>query len=164
MPVTMASSSVEPFTVTWKPLLVSTLLALDSVMCSTLGTLTCCLPRDTQMVTDVPSSTVLPEPGSRRVTEPESTESEYSFSTLTVPMPALLSCSITESFDCPTRLSGILVMPDEIYNVMIVPLVCLEFAAGSVLTTLSFSTVPLSTVLTLPTLKPADSRTDLASS
>lgn len=66
MPVTMASSSVEPFTVTWKPLLVSTLLALDSVMCSTLGTLTCCLPRDTQMVTDVPSSTVLPEPGSIR--------------------------------------------------------------------------------------------------
>ena len=55
-------------------------------------------------------------------------------------------------------------MPDEMYSVMIVPLVCFEWAAGSVLTTLSFSMEALSTVRTLPTLKPAASRMDFASS
>ncbi len=50
------------------------------------------------------------------------------------------------------------------YSVMIVPFVCFELAAGSVLTTLSLSIVALSTVLTLPTVNPADSSIDLASS
>ena len=133
-------------------------------MPTTLGTLICCLPVDTQIVTAVPASTVLPTPGSTRVTAPEAMESEYSFSMVICVRPACLSCSMAESFGCPIRLSGILVMPDEMYSVMIVPLVCFELAAGSVLTTLSFSMDALSTVRTLPTLKPAASRMDFASS
>ena len=95
-------------------------------MPTTLGTLICCLPVDTQIVTAVPASTVLPTPGSTRVTAPEAMESEYSLSMVICVRPACFSCSITVSFGCPIRLSGILVMPDEMYSVMIVPLVCFE--------------------------------------
>ncbi len=111
-----------------------------------------------------PASTVLPEPGSTRVTAPAPTESEYSLSTVIWLNPACCSCAMAESFDWPTRLFGTCVIPDEMSRLMIVPLVCCVFASGSVLTTWSFCTDALSTVLTLPILNPAASRIDLASS
>ena len=161
---TLALSSVEPVTLTWNPLFCNRVWAALNVMPTTFGTLTCCLPTDTQMVTAVPAETVVPESGLIRVTKPASNESEYSFSMVIWVSPACLSVSITASLDWPTRLSGIWVIPDDMYSVMIVPFVCFELAAGSVLTTLSLSIVALSTVLTLPTVNPADSRSDFASS
>ena len=161
---TVASSSCGPLTLTWNPAASKMLFASASVELATNGTLTCCLPVDTQMVTAVPASTVLPEPGSMRVTAPDCTESEYSLSMVICVRPACLSCAMTESLPWPTRPSGILVIPDEIYSVMMVPLVCFECAAGLVFTTLSFSMEALSTVMTLPILKPAASRMPFASS
>ena len=94
---TVASSSCGPLTLTWNPAASKMLFASASVELATNGTLTCCLPVDTQMVTAVPASTVLPEPGSMRVTAPDCTESEYSLSMVICVRPACLSCAMTES-------------------------------------------------------------------
>ena len=75
------------------------------------------------------------------------------------------SLSSTVSLGWPTRPSGTLVMPEEMYSVIVVPLGCDVPEAGSVLTTLSFSMVALSAVfVTDDTLKPRSSSALRASS
>ena len=75
------------------------------------------------------------------------------------------SLSSTVSLGWPTRPSGTLVMPEEMYSVIVVPLGCDVPEAGSVPTTLFFSMVALSAVFVMDdTLKPSFSSASRASS
>ena len=77
--VTMAVSSSGPFTLTVNPSPSSCWRTEASVSpVEKVGTVTCSLPSETQTLMLARCSTVEPEPGSTRVTEPAAMVSEYS--------------------------------------------------------------------------------------
>ena len=128
------------------------------------GTVSCSLPLDTYTLMVDPCSIEVPGTGSRRVTAPEGTASEFSSST-DVLKPRSCNIFSTVSLDWPTKPSGTLVIPEEIYSRMVVPFDCLDPAAGLVRVTLSLDTVSLSSVWVLAaTLNPAASNAARASS
>ena len=131
---------------------------------TTEGTVTCSLPLDTYTLIVDPCSIEVPGTGSRRVTAPEGTVSEFSSST-DVLNPRSCKVLRTVSFDWPTKPSGTLVMPEEMYSRIVVPFDCFDPAAGLVRVTLSLATVSLSSVCVLAaTLNPAASSAERASS